>query len=278
MIKILKPLFPNFLRKFARNLDIMGKFQNFFSLYNLVNAQNHSIEIFENPNISPLKRDKIYEQETTIYLRKHLQRGQNVWDIGANIGYFSLEFARSVGPEGKVLSFEPHPKIFQVLQRNIKRNKYKNIRLFNQACGSLPGETKLFFSTENEGNHKIIENSNSNNFALTEVVTLSSFLNEYSPSLIKMDIEGAELLALQGLGQENLKKLAIDFVIEYHPYEMSFFNIEGEQVLDFFLSSGYKFRNLASPDYPIISKEEILKKYKKKDRSLTNLFCSKAID
>ena len=165
-----------------------------------------------------------------------------------------------------------------VLQRNVKRNKYPNIKLRNQACGSSHGETKLFFSTENEGNHKIIENSNSNNFALTEVVTLSTFLNEYSPSLIKMDIEGAELLALQGLGQENLKKLDIDFVIEYHPYEMSFFDIEGEQVLDFFIDTGYKFRNLAYPDLPIISREEILKKYKKKDRSITNLFCSKTID
>ena len=278
MIKILKILFPNFIRKFSRNFDIWGKLQNIFSSYNLVYAQNHTIEIFENPNISPLKRDKIYEQETTIFLRNHLQRGQTVWDVGANIGYFSLEFARSVGSEGKVLSFEPHPRIFQVLQRNIERNKYKNIKLFNQACGSSPGETKLFFSTENEGNHKIIENSNSNNFALTGVVTLSTFLSEYSPSLIKMDIEGAELLALQGLGHENLKKLTIDFVIEYHPYEMSFFNIEGKEVLDFFISSGYKFRNLAFPDSPIISKEEILKKYKKEDRSLTNLFCSKAID
>ena len=249
-----------------------------FETAKTVYAQNHWIEIYEDTDKSPLKRDKIYEQETTIFLRKHLQKGQTVWDVGANIGYFSLEFARSVGSKGKVLSFEPHPEIFQVLQKNTIRNKYKNIRLFNQACGSLPGETKLFFSTENEGNHKIIENQNSNNFALTEVVTLSSFLNEYSPSLIKMDIEGAELLALQGLGQENLKCLAIDFVIEYHPYEMSFFDIEGEQVLDFFMSSGYKFRNLAYPDYPIISKEEILKKYKKEDRSLTNLFCSKAID
>jgi FkbM family methyltransferase len=255
--------------------------QSIFCLFETVKtvyAQNHWIEIYEAPHKSPLKRDKIYEQETTIFLRKHLQKGQTVWDVGANIGYFSLEFARSVGPKGKVLSFEPHPEIFQVLQRNIRRNNYLNIITHNQACGSSLGETKLYFSTENEGNHKIIENSNSNNFAITPVVTLSTFLKEYSPSLIKMDIEGAELLALQGLGQENLKNLAIDFVIEYHPYEMTFFDIEGVQVLDFFMSSGYKFRNLAYSDYPIISKKEILKKYKKEDRSITNLFCSKSID
>jgi FkbM family methyltransferase len=251
---------------------------SFFETATVVYAQDHWIEIFENPKESLLKRYKIYEQETTLFLRNHLQKGETVWDVGANIGYFSLEFARLVGREGKVLSFEPHPEIFQVLQRNIERNKYKNLKIHNKACGANSGETKLFFSTENEGNHKIIKNSNSNNFALTEVVTLSTFLNEFSPSLIKMDIEGAELLALQGLGHENLKNLNIDFVIEYHPYEMSFFEIEGEQVLEFFLDAGYKFRNLAYPDSPIISKEEILRQYKKEDRSITNLFCSKLID
>jgi FkbM family methyltransferase len=255
--------------------------QSIFCLFETVKtvyAQNHWIEIYEAPHKSPLKRDKIYEQETTVFLRNHIQKGQTVWDVGANIGYFSLEFARSVGPEGKVLSFEPHPEIFQVLQRNIRRNKYKNIRLYNQACGASVGETKLFFSTENEGNHKIIENSNSNNFALTQVVTLSSFLNEYSPSLIKMDIEGAELLALKGLGADYLKNNSLDFVIEYHPYEMSFFNVEGEELLDFFIEAGYKFRNLATGSFPIIDKDSILKSYTKEERGITNLFCSKTID
>ena len=251
---------------------------SFFEKKNLVYAQNHWIEIFEKPNISPLKKDKIYEQETTLFIRKYLNEGDTVWDVGANIGYFTLEFARSVGPKGKVLSFEPHPEIFQVLQRNIIRNKYLNIITHNQACGSEPGQTKLFFSTENEGNHKIVENSNSNNFALTEVVSLSNFLGEYSPALIKMDIEGAELLALKGLGADYFKNNSVDFVIEYHPYEMSFFNVEGEELLDFFIEAGYKFRNLATGSFPIIDKHSILKSYTKEDRSITNLFCSKTID
>ena len=251
---------------------------NLTSKFNLVYAQNHWIEIFESPDISPLKKDKIYEQESTLFIRNYLSAGDTVWDVGANIGYFTLEFARAVGPSGKVLSFEPHPEIFKVLQRNVSRNKYQNVSLQNVACGEEATFSKLYFSTENEGNHKIVENSSSNDSVKTKVVKLSTFLETHPPRLIKMDIEGAELLALQGLGQENLKKLDIDFVIEYHPYEMSFFDIEGEQVLDFFIDTGYKFRNLAFPDSPIISREEILKKHKKEDRSITNLFCSKTID
>ena len=244
----------------------------------LIYAQNHWIEIFENPNISPLKKDKIYEQETTLLFRKYLNEGDTVWDVGANIGYFTLEFARSVGFQGKVLSFEPHPEIFKVLQRNVSRNKYQNISLQNVACGEEATFSKLYFSTENEGNHKIVENSSSKDSVKIKVVKLSTFIETHPPRLIKMDIEGAELLALRGLGADYLKYNRVDFVIEYHPYEMSFFDIEGEQVIDFFIDTGYKFRNLAFPDSPIISREEILKKHKKEDRSITNLFCSKTID
>jgi FkbM family methyltransferase len=278
LINIFKLFIPNFCLRLARNYDLTGKFQNFFSPYNLVYAQNHSIEIFEDTKTSPIAQSKIYEQETTYFIRNYLKENDIVYDVGANIGYFTLEFARAVGKNGKVHSFEPHPEIFKVLQRNIKRNHYNNVTMHNVACSDKNGEGELYFSTENEGNHKIVKNINSNNSKVVSTVKLSDFVLKEKPRLIKMDIEGAELLALKGVGNDILKIENIDFILEYHPYEMSFFEIEGEQVLDFFMSSGYKFRNLAYPDAPNISKEEILKKYKKEDRSLTNLFCSKAID
>lgn len=197
--------------------------------------------------------------------------------MGANIAYFTLEFARSVGPKGKVLSFEPHPEIFKVLKRNVSRNKYQNISLQNIACGEETTISKLYFSTENEGNHKIVENSSSNDSVKNKVLKLSTFLETHPPRLIKMDIEGAELLALKGLGAVYLKHNSVDFVIEYHPYEMSFFNIEGEELLNFFIEAGYKFRNLATGSFPIIDKHSILKSYIKEERGITNLFCSKTV-
>ena len=258
--------------------SLKSNFYNYLLRQNFVYAQNHLIEIFENPEISPLKKDKIYEQETTLFIRNYLNKGDTVWDVGANIGYFTLEFAKSVGSGGKVLSFEPHPEIFNVLQRNVRRNKYQNISLHNVACGEEATFSKLYFSTENEGNHKIVKNSSSNDSVKTKIVKLSTFLETHAPRLIKMDIEGAELLALKGLGTEYLKNNHVDFVIEYHPYEMSFFNIEGEEFLDFFIEAGYKFRNLATGSFPIIDKPFILKSYTKGERGITNLFCSKTID
>ena len=164
-----------------------------------------------------------------------------------------------------------------MLQRNVSRNKYQNINLQNVACGEETTISKLYFSIENEGNHKIVKNYSSNDSVKTKIVKLSNFLESHPPSLIKMDIEGAELLALKGLGADYLKNNSVDFVIEYHPYEMAFFNIEGEELLDFFIEAGYKFRNLATGSFSIIDKQSILRNYTKEERGITNLFCSKAI-
>ena len=198
--------------------------------------------------------------------------------MGANIGYFTLEFARLVGSRGKVISFEPHPEIYKVLQRNVRRNNYHNIVLNNVACGESDSQMKLHLSTENEGNHKIVENNSSKGSVVTQVVRLSELIVLTAPRLIKMDIEGAELLAIKGIGSDILATQEIDFVLEYHPYEMAFFDIEGTDILDLLSKYGYKFRNLAYGDFPIIKKEEILATYRKEGRGITNLFCSKSIN
>jgi FkbM family methyltransferase len=278
LLNIFKLFIPNFCLRLLRNYDLAGKFQNFFSPYNLVYAQNHSIEIFEDTKNSPIAQNKIYEQETTYFIRNYLKENDIVYDVGANIGYFTLEFARAVGKNGKVHSFEPHPEIFKVLQRNIKRNHYNNVTMHNVACSDKNGEGELYFSTENEGNHKIVKNINSNNSKVVSIVKLSDFVLKEKPRLIKMDIEGAELLALKGVGNDILKKENIDFILEYHPYEMSFFKIAGIDLLNLLEINEYKFKNLATNEFLPISKDGIIKNYKHESYGITNLFCSKEID
>jgi FkbM family methyltransferase len=211
-----------------------------------------------------------------LFFRGYLNKGDIVYDVGANIGYFSLEFARSIGNTGKVLCFEPHPEIYKLLFSNVQRNGYKNIRLHNFACSISNSKQRLYFSSENEGNHKIVYNENSNGSTEIQVVQLSDFIKKDIPRLIKLDIEGAELLALKGIGSSILKNEDIDIVLEYHPYEMSFFKIAGSDLLDFLEEFGYKFRDLSSNIFPKISKSEILLRYQKKDYGITNLFCSKS--
>ena len=272
----IKKITPSFARKYFRS-KLDASFLYSRNNKPLVYAQNHWFEINEEPSTSTLYQNRIYEQETTTFFRNYLKKGDTVYDIGANIGYFSLEFARLVGRNGKVLAFEPHPEIFKTLDRNISRNGYKNITGYNYACGNQIGKVDLYLSTENEGNHKIVKNVNSSESVSVKVIELNTFINDDMPRIMKIDIEGAELLALQGIGDSLMKDGSIDFVIEFHPYEMSFFELTGTCLLSSLSKFGYKFRDLAIDDYPVISVDQILSKYKKETYGITNLFCSKIV-
>ena len=63
----------------------------------------------------------------TALVKRIVRNGDIVVDIGAHIGYYTLIFARLVGPKGKVFAFEPEPNNFNLLIKNIKINGYKNI-------------------------------------------------------------------------------------------------------------------------------------------------------
>ena len=57
--------------------------------------------------------------------QKYVKKGDNVLDVGANIGYFTLMLAKLVGPTGKVFAFEPDPRNISLLKKNIETNGYQ---------------------------------------------------------------------------------------------------------------------------------------------------------
>ena len=75
----------------------------------------------------------VWEPEATQFISSVLKPGMSVVDIGAEIGYYTLLFARLVGPKGCVYSFEPKPSIKAKLDKNIERNGLDNVRTFGLA-------------------------------------------------------------------------------------------------------------------------------------------------
>ena len=115
---------PSFLRKYIRRkLDS----SNLHSRNNkpLIYAQNHWIEIYEKPSCSDLYNNRIYEQETTLFFRNYLKEGDTVYDIGANIGYYTLELSsnQTFGRPGQV--FEENSGQLTISKLTIKIN-YKS--------------------------------------------------------------------------------------------------------------------------------------------------------
>ena len=82
--------------------------------------------------------------EAENFIWNYLKKNDIFIDIGANIGTTTLEASKKIGVDGKIFSFEPNPRIFKFLQKNILLNKCKNIELFNFALGSKP--TNVYFS------------------------------------------------------------------------------------------------------------------------------------
>jgi FkbM family methyltransferase len=175
--------------------------------------------------------------------------GQVVYDVGANIGFFTILCARLVGPEGRVFAFEPMPANVATLRHNIAMNGLENVTVVEKALSFSSGTAELFISPwpafHSLNVEGAVKRDNRGRDAgapiVVETVTLDGFLRGHGgpvPDLVKLDVEGAELLALEGM-RETLRTRAPLLVCELHwtnvPYK------------EFLRSVGYRARVLDRP-------------------------------
>lgn len=125
-------------------------------------------------------------------LRNILRRGDIFVDVGANVGHLTLAAANMVGPVGRVFSLEPHPKTARYLCGNVTLNGVKNVTVIRAAAGECPGAARLTSRRSDDLNFI------SNRGIEVPVVTLDSFIPELSIRLLKVDVEGAELMVFKG--------------------------------------------------------------------------------
>jgi FkbM family methyltransferase len=151
-----------------------------------------------------------------------------VFDVGANHGMVTLFFSKSVLPKGKVVSFEPNPKVYQDLVGNIKVNNFSNIETFQLALESSEYQDNLIFDITHTGtgslNAKIkdkLRNLDSNEKIVKVEVNVVSldylipFKQLPSPEFIKIDVEGFEFDVLKGMNN-LLKNKKPEMFIEIH--------------------------------------------------------------
>jgi FkbM family methyltransferase len=141
-----------------------------------------------------------YEKEL-MYLSRLISPGMVVVDGGANCGIYTVVAAKLVGPNGLVLSFEPGRKAFSVLDRNIRLNAFENVRACSAALSDREGPAALYHHAG--PNSFSLGQPDRSGADFEEVVTrtLSQVMQEHnvdSVGLIKLDVEGAEELALRG--------------------------------------------------------------------------------
>jgi FkbM family methyltransferase len=150
-----------------------------------------------------------FEPYTVRALRAAVRPGDTVFDAGANIGFFSTLLSRWVGPSGRVLAFEPEPENLALLRRNVAANGCENVEVVPCALGAEPG-TATFSVDESTGSTghlgddptagEVAVGTGKVRLIEMAVGTIDAMVacDGLAPEVIKMDIEGGEIDALQG--------------------------------------------------------------------------------
>ena len=187
-----------------------------------------------------------YENELA-HLRDFVSPGMVVVDGGANYGIYSLAAARLVGPAGRVFSFEPCLESFSVLQKNIELNRLQNVRLFRAALADKEGSASLYHS--GRGPISFSLGPPAHGSCRSEVVTTSSLHkilqeeNAEHVGLIKLDVEGAEELALRG-AQPLIASFRPCVIFEINPRASTGLGLRPHGAWELLENAGYRFFSL----------------------------------
>ena len=156
-----------------------------------------------------------YEWDKQACFARHVAPGAVVFDIGANVGFYTLLASKLVGAEGKVIAFEPVPSNVDFLKRHLALNAVDNVRVVEAAVSDLQREV-TFQEGETNSVGRIAEGGN----LRVPSVTLDTLIATGSlppPRVIKMDIEGAEYRALMGAKETLIRHRPILFLATHDP-------------------------------------------------------------
>ncbi|SRR6266568_1573898 len=218
--------------------------------------------------------------ESEIFSR-FVRPGDVVVDIGAHIGWYTLLAAKLVGSKGKVYAFEPDPTNFALLSKNIKANGYSNVVLIKKAVSDSTGSAHLFLNDENTGDHRIFDAADNRKSVTIESTTLDNYFknSNHRIDLIKIDIQGSEMQALQGANHTINTNKNLKFITELQP---GFIHLNGQKPQDYLAlmrKHGFKIYQIDEQSkklQPIISDAKLLAAYPEtEETAFTNLLCTR---
>jgi FkbM family methyltransferase len=158
----------------------------------------------------------VYEPETVGVFRAVVRPGMVVADIGANIGYHTVILAKRVGRKGAVHAFEPDADTYQELVANVRRNRCAHVHCSGLALSAVSGRQSLYLGLDSV-NSALRPNLHSGTATVAvETITLDTYVSRAGLNrldLLKIDVEGAERLVLEG-GVRTLNNFRPMLIVE----------------------------------------------------------------
>jgi FkbM family methyltransferase len=175
-----------------------------------------------------------YEKDKQDFCQKLIKPGMTVFDIGANAGFYMLVFSRLVGECGRVIAFEPESDNMCLLRKHIALNKLENVSVVQAAASDI--SALVGFSLTGGAIGRLEKNSS----YLVPTLRLDELLSDGNlalPDVIKMDVEGAEVLVLRG-AKDFIEKNSCSWIVALHGDEAK------NGCLSIFSEAGYILQDL----------------------------------
>ena len=182
--------------------------------------------------------------------------GKTVYDIGGFEGIFTIFFAKSVGKNGKVITFEPNPQNFSKLLENVKLNNFDNIVKLQQLALGRKKEKVTFAyhpsaparGSVQKGITTRISGKNGEKISQVDVDSLDNQVraeNLPKPDIVKIDVEGLELDVLFGM-RETIRKYRPKLIVEIHGMDEEKRVKQAEDVVKFLVENKYFLYHIES--------------------------------
>ena len=153
-----------------------------------------------------------YEPEQSGLFRQHILTGDQVLDIGAAAGYYTLLSAKLVGNTGRVVSFEPDPNNLQFLRSHVEQNRLDQVTILPIALADETG-TARFGGGTGTGTGRLC-NDGPTEVAVRRLDDVAAEM-DLRPRHLKIDVEGAEMAVLRG-GQRLIEKYRPTIFLSTH--------------------------------------------------------------
>ena len=264
-------LFPSFSAKRYKLINlVIGKVMS-LKLNRVTTVEGISLCLDKCDSLA-LSYNRVYEPEETLLIKNTIKSGMRVIDIGANIGYYTTIFSK-LTQDGFVHSFEPDNQNFKILQKNCQLNKCRNVKLHNRAAGNCDSLQKLYLSDTNHGDHRSYPVGDNRDFIEIKMVTIDNFLkSESNFDFIKMDIQGFEMNALEGIKNTLLNSKPM-LLMEIWPEALIKNNTHPSSIIAFLRKANYNI-------YDVENLEECISlestgRWLDSIKNHTNIYCTK---
>lgn len=194
------------------------------------------------------KRKKV-NYEKLIYLRS-INKGNVIFDIGANIGNFTKLFSILCGNKGEVHCFEPIPETYHALLRGV--NHLKNVRPQNIAAGHTNSRMPMSYDSSDSEKASLSQTNNTDKCEV-EVIRLDDYISKLDLKrldFVKCDVEGYELEALEGMKlslRAFLPQICLEVTVSYQ---------KRIKIVNLLKSLGYNCFRKVESGYPLYEPEE----------------------